>query len=54
VYNNEEILGYIISIYRVGRSTFGIYKLIQKPAALNYVKYLYVETEKNLLTDRLG
>jgi len=54
VYINEEILGYIISIPLVGRSSFGIYKLIPKPVALDHIEYLYDETEKNILIDRLG
>jgi hypothetical protein len=54
VYINEEILGYIISIHLVGSSSFGIYKLIPKPVALDHIEYLYDETEKNILIDRLG
>jgi hypothetical protein len=54
VYISEEILRYIIGISLVGRGSFGIYKLIPKPVASNHIKYLYVETEKNLLIDRLG
>jgi hypothetical protein len=54
VYLNEEILGYIISTSLIGRGSFGIYKLIPKPLALNYVKTYMLKQKKKILIDRLG